>query len=78
MPDRCSAQRRLEEEGVLDPGPVRRRWAEHLSGTRDHHDRLWGVLMFQAWRRRWLDPGSDRTGEGDPEIRPRPAAAAAW
>ncbi|UEM04412.1 asparagine synthase (glutamine-hydrolyzing) [Skermanella rosea] len=66
--------RRLDEDVVLDPGPVRRRWAEHLSGTHDHGDRLWGVLMFQAWRRRWLGPGSDRAGEADPAPRPHRAA----
>ncbi|EWY41338.1 asparagine synthase [Skermanella stibiiresistens SB22] len=48
-------ERSLEEGGVLDPAPIRRRWAEHVEGRRDHQDKLWGVLMFQAWRRRWLD-----------------------
>lgn len=71
-------ERRLGEDGVLDPAPIRRRWAEHLAGTHDHRDRLWGVLMFQAWRRRWLEPGRDRdaAAEGGAGTRPRPAAAA--
>jgi asparagine synthase (glutamine-hydrolysing) len=42
-------ERRLREEGFFDPGPIREAWAEHLSGKNDWHDRLWGVLMFQAW-----------------------------
>ena len=43
------AEHRLREEGFLHPEPIRRAWAEHLSGRRDWTSRLWGVLMFQAW-----------------------------
>jgi asparagine synthase (glutamine-hydrolysing) len=46
--------RRLREEGLLDPDPVHRWWGEHLSGTFNHAYALWNVLMFQAWRRRWV------------------------
>lgn len=42
-------EQRLREEGYLQSGPVRQRWAEHLSGQRDHTASLWAVLMFQAW-----------------------------
>jgi len=40
---------RLRDQGMLEPGPIRQKWAEHLSGeTRwDYH--LWTALMFQAW-----------------------------
>ncbi|RME33050.1 MAG: asparagine synthase (glutamine-hydrolyzing) [Gammaproteobacteria bacterium] len=44
---------RLRREGIFEPGPIRRRWAEHLSGRRNWQYPLWGVLMFQAWRERW-------------------------
>ncbi len=44
-------ERRLREEGFLDPDPIRRRWAEHLSGEADWAYALWDVLMFEAWRR---------------------------
>jgi asparagine synthase (glutamine-hydrolysing) len=47
-------ERRLREEGVFDPSPVREKWAEHLSGRRNWQYLLWDVLMFQAWRDRWL------------------------
>ena len=40
---------RLRAEGYLDPTPIRQKWAEHLSGTRNWHQELWSVLMFQAW-----------------------------
>ncbi len=43
---------RLREEGYLDAGRVRRCWAEHLSGARDHSLSLWAVLMFETWYRR--------------------------
>lgn len=40
---------RLRREGYLDPGPVREKWREHLSGRRNRQYWLWNVLMFQAW-----------------------------
>jgi asparagine synthase (glutamine-hydrolysing) len=43
----------LAEDGLLEPGPIRALWAEHLTGRVDWQYRLWVILMFQAWRRRW-------------------------
>ncbi len=39
----------LNASGLLNPEPIRKRWAEHLSGKGDWQHSLWAVLMFQAW-----------------------------
>ena len=43
---------RLRREGFLEPQPIRRKWAEHLSGSHNWESHLWNVLMFQAWLER--------------------------
>jgi asparagine synthase (glutamine-hydrolysing) len=47
--DELLNETRLRNEGFLNPAPIRRKWQEHLSGTRDWKYQLWTVLMFQAW-----------------------------
>jgi asparagine synthase (glutamine-hydrolysing) len=41
---------RLRQEGYFHPEPIRKAWAEHLTGGRDHAPKIWTILMFQAWR----------------------------
>ncbi len=42
-------EKRLEQEGFFHPIPIRTVWKRHLSGTQNHDQQLWCVLMFQAW-----------------------------
>jgi asparagine synthase (glutamine-hydrolysing) len=46
---------RLNEAGILDPKLIRETWRQHLSGQFNWQHRLWCVLMFEAWRRRWME-----------------------
>jgi asparagine synthase (glutamine-hydrolysing) len=43
--------------GQLDVGPIGRLWAEHLGSARNRSYALWPILMFESWRRRWLEAG---------------------
>ncbi len=47
------SESRLRDGGYLHPGPIRAKWAEHLSGRRSWQQHLWAVLMFQTWRAAW-------------------------
>ena len=49
-------ERRLREDGLLEPAPVRTLWAQHLAKERNHAEILWHLLMFQAWREYWRSP----------------------
>ena len=42
-------EKRLREEGIFDPAPIRQKWREHQTGVRNWQHHLWCVLMFQAW-----------------------------
>jgi asparagine synthase (glutamine-hydrolysing) len=40
---------RLRQEGFFNPEPIRKKWAQHLSGSHNWQHHLWDVLMFQTW-----------------------------
>lgn len=46
--------KRLVREGIFNPGPIRQKWRQHISGERDWQYDLWVILMFQAWREKWM------------------------
>ena len=39
----------MRAQGLLDPGPIRQKWEEHLAGRGEWKHHLWAVLMLQAW-----------------------------
>ncbi|HXO01939.1 MAG TPA: asparagine synthase (glutamine-hydrolyzing) [Stellaceae bacterium] len=55
------------ERSLLRPDYVRRLLDEHSSGARNHHTRLWALLMLELWFRMWID------GSGEQAVL-RPAA----
>jgi asparagine synthase (glutamine-hydrolysing) len=42
-------EKRLKDQGLLNPDLIRGKWGEHLSGKVNWKTPLWDVLMFQAW-----------------------------
>ncbi len=47
-------ERQLARDGIFEVEPIRTRWREHLEGKCDWQSQLWAILMFQAWKERWL------------------------
>src|SRR5271165_5791450 len=43
------------ERGLFRPDYVRRLLEEHCTLTRDHHTRLWALLMLELWFQMWID-----------------------
>jgi asparagine synthase (glutamine-hydrolysing) len=41
--------------GLMRPDYVRRLLDEHCSGERNHHTRLWALLMLELWFETWID-----------------------
>ena len=47
-------EKKIKRDGFLNPEPIKKLWKEHLNGKRNWQYLLWDVLMFQAWRERWM------------------------
>jgi asparagine synthase (glutamine-hydrolysing) len=43
------------QRGYFQPSFIQRIVDEHLAGTRDHSFRLWQLVVFELWHRRYLD-----------------------
>jgi asparagine synthase (glutamine-hydrolysing) len=50
---------RARERGIMRPGYVRRLLDEHGTGARNHHTRLWALLMLELWFRTWIDDDAE-------------------
>ena len=44
----------IKKEGILNPALIREIWKEHLADKGDWQYLLWDVLMFQAWKKKWM------------------------
>ena len=44
-----------KQRGLFRPDYVQRLLDEHCGFTRDHHTRLWALLMLELWFRMWID-----------------------
>ena len=45
----------LADGGWFNTKVVRENWVLHLSGRRNMIHQLWSVLIFQSWKRKWID-----------------------
>jgi asparagine synthase (glutamine-hydrolysing) len=50
---------RARERGLFRPDYVRRLLDEHVSLRRNHHTRLWALLMLETWFAMWIDPPAE-------------------
>ena len=60
--ERLLSDPRSTARNIFRPDAVRRTFAEHRSGRRDHGNRIWRLLNLELWQRVFLD------GELDPVI----------
>jgi asparagine synthase (glutamine-hydrolysing) len=47
-------EKKIRSEGFFNPEPIRKKWQEYLSGKRNWQYHIWIILMFQAWKDKWL------------------------
>jgi asparagine synthase (glutamine-hydrolysing) len=47
--------KRISREGLFQADYVQELKDEHLAGRANHSHVLWSLMVFQAWRRRWLE-----------------------
>jgi asparagine synthase (glutamine-hydrolysing) len=45
----------IGREGIFQAGTVERLKQEHLAGMANHSHILWSLMVFQAWKKRWLE-----------------------
>jgi asparagine synthase (glutamine-hydrolysing) len=45
----------IEQEGLFQPASIEKLKQEHLAGSANHSHILWSLMVFQDWRRRWLE-----------------------
>jgi asparagine synthase (glutamine-hydrolysing) len=53
--DGLLSRERIESEGLFQWETIHRLKQGHLSGAENHSHILWSLIVFQAWRDKWLD-----------------------
>jgi asparagine synthase (glutamine-hydrolysing) len=48
-------EHKLQSEGLFNSKYVGRLKREHLAGAANHSHVIWSMMVFQAWRKRWLE-----------------------
>lgn len=48
-------EKRLKSDGFFRPETVSRLKADHLSGRANHSHVLWSLMIFQGWKKTWLE-----------------------
>jgi asparagine synthase (glutamine-hydrolysing) len=48
------SERKIAQEGILNPLYVRKLLDEHLKGAKDNRKQLWAILIFELWYKRWF------------------------
>jgi len=44
----------LSRDGLLDPVPIRKEWDRLVGGRSENELAMWSMVMYQAWRERWI------------------------
>lgn len=47
---------KARQRGLITPDYVKTMLDEHCAGIRQHHTRLWALLMLELWFQMWIDP----------------------
>lgn len=45
---------KIKKEGLFKPEIIQKILNEHFSGKKDNRKKIWTLLMFELWRKRWL------------------------
>ena len=53
--DELLDSRRLDEGGLFRSDTIERLKREHLAGLANNSHLLWSLMIFEAWRERWLE-----------------------
>ena len=49
------SQNKIKQDGIFNSVAVEQLKSEHLNGTANHSHILWAMIVFQDWKKRWLE-----------------------